>query len=86
MNIIDATPPKDFPQQVIVMDREFAKRHPSKAFYLRVGQADSPDVDIVHLDDAVTPVQARNMAVEKGYEPTHWMEVANGILWRFNTV
>lgn len=74
MNIIDATPPADFPAQVIVMDKELGQRHASKAFYLRVALGEG-DVEHVDLDGAVTPIDARRMAREKGYEPTHWIEV-----------
>ena len=68
MQVCNATPPADFPSQVIVMDKELARRHPAKAFYLRVAVADG--VEHVDLDGAVTPVEARRMAREKGYEPT----------------
>lgn len=73
MEIINASPPADFPTQVVIMDKELAERHPSKVFYLRV--ALEGGVDHVALDGAVTPVEARGMAREKGYEPTHWMMV-----------
>lgn len=75
MQVINATPPADFPAQVIVTDKELAQRHPAKAFYLRVAVAEG--ADHVDLDGAVTPVEARRMAREKGYEPTHWMEVGD---------
>jgi len=74
MNVIDATPPPDFPAQVIVMDREFAKRHPSKGFYLRVKE-NLVDVKTVELDDELTLPGARAAARKLGFEPTHWMEV-----------
>jgi hypothetical protein len=43
MQIIDATPPADFPAQVIVaQEAKFADRHPQAAYYLRVqGPANS---------------------------------------------
>jgi hypothetical protein len=78
MNIKDATPPADFPSQVIMLDKDLAKRHPNKAFYLRVARPDG-GVDHVDLDGAVTPIDARKIAVGNGYEPTHWMEVRD--LW-----
>lgn len=77
MNTIDATPPTDFPVQVIVMDKELGSRHPTKAFYLRLAQDNG--VDHVDLDNAVTPVEARRMAREKGYNPTHWMVVGDAL-------
>lgn len=73
MDIIDATPPADFPAQVVIMDRGHGQRHPNKAFYLRVIVENG--VDTVDLDGAVTPMGARKIARAKGYEPTHWMEV-----------
>lgn len=81
-NIINATPPADFPEQVIVMDKELAKRHPKKAFYLR-HQVDSHTIKIIDLDDVITPVGARKLAREKGYDPKHWMDAADSILTRF---
>ena len=78
MKIINATPPKDFPSQVIMMDSKFAQRHPSKAFYLRVSK-DNGDVDVIDLDDILTVPQARKMAEAKGYAPSHWMDVAIGV-------
>ena len=75
MNIFDATPPADFPAQVIVMDKDLGDRYPDKAFYLRVTLDNG--VDHIDLDGAVTPVHARRMAREKGYEPTHWMVVGD---------
>lgn len=73
MEIIDATPPADFPDQVVIMDKELGKRHPNKAFCLRVKIEDG--VDCIDLDGAVTPRDARKIARDKGYSPTHWMVV-----------
>ncbi|UDM18928.1 hypothetical protein [Vogesella sp. XCS3] len=82
MKIVDATPPKDFPAQVVVMqDRAFAQRNPSKAFYLRV--VDGESVKQVDLDNAVTPLDARRIAIEQGFEPTHWIDSNDGMLARF---
>ncbi|HRQ48802.1 MAG TPA: hypothetical protein PK725_17735 [Rhodocyclaceae bacterium] len=75
MNFIDATPPADFPAQVVIMDPELGLLHPNKTFYLRVGSADG--ADHAELDGAVTPVEARRMAREKGFDPTHWMMVGD---------
>lgn len=77
VQIIDATPPADFPKQVIFMDKEFAKRHPSKAFYLRISNDSCQTTEVVALDNAVTPLQARKMAIALGYAPTHWMLVTD---------
>jgi hypothetical protein len=81
MNQSNATPPDDFPVQVIIMDKELAERFPAKVFYLRV--AIENGVDHVSLDDAVTPLDARNKARVLGYEPTHWMVAQEGIPQRF---
>ncbi|PCE30349.1 hypothetical protein [Burkholderia ubonensis] len=75
MKIIDATPPADFPVQVIVLDKGLGKQHPSKGFYLRVAVENG--VETVDLDGAITPLDARKIAKEKGFEPTHWMEVTD---------
>lgn len=82
MKTINATPPAGFPAQCIVFDREFTQRHPDKGFYLRV-QADNGDVAHVELTGAFALPQARAMAKEKGYAPTHWMEVKDMAPWRF---
>jgi hypothetical protein len=74
MKIINATPPADFPDQVIIMDREFAKRHPDKGFYLRVKVGDQ-DVKTVDLNGESTLPGAVAAARAKGHEPSHWMEV-----------
>lgn len=81
METIDATPPAGFPDQVIILDRELGKRNPAKAFYLRV--ATPGGVDTIDLDGAITLIEARKIAVAKGYEPTHWMESGDPAPWRF---
>ncbi len=81
MKITNATPPADFPVQCIILDRELGKRHPGKAFYLRVATAQG--VDQVDLDGAVTPLDARRIAQEKGYDPAHWMATDDARPWRF---
>lgn len=80
--VFDGTPPADFPREVIVMDRAFAKRHPSKGFYLRVG-TDEGHVATIWLDNEVTPVGARRAAQALGHEPSHWMDVADCCLCAF---
>lgn len=76
MHIVNATPPAGLPAQLIVLDREIAQRHPAKAFYLRVQVENG--AQHIDLDGAVTPLDARQLAREKGYEPTHWMVAAEG--------
>ena len=76
MKIIDATPPADYPRQIIICDAEFAKRYQDKFCYLRVANEDDSGVKVVDLDGAVTPQEARNMAVAMGFDPTHWHDVA----------
>ena len=76
MNIINATPPADFPGQVIVLDRELATRHPDKAFYLRVSR-DNGVVDTVDLNGEQTLPGAVSAARAKGYQPSHWMETSH---------
>jgi hypothetical protein len=81
INSNNATPPSDFPEQVIVMDKELVARHPDKVFYLRVIIPDGTDV--VPLDGAITPGHAREMARRLGYNPTHWVVVPEGQLNKF---
>jgi hypothetical protein len=77
----NATPPAGFPAQVVIMDKDLASRHPNKAFYLRVETASG--VEAVGLDGAVTPIEARKIAVSKGYNPTHWMAADDAAPWMF---
>jgi hypothetical protein len=83
MKSFDGTPPADFPHQVIIMDREIALRHPEKGFCVRVASASSRDVTLIDLDGAISPVHARRLAIEKGYNPTHWIDAAANSLIRF---
>lgn len=78
----DGTPPPDFPAQVVIMDRAFARRHPAKGFYLRIGTPQG-HVETVRLDNEATPVGARRAAEALGYHPTHWLDVGDGILCTF---
>lgn len=82
MRTVDGTPPADFPAQCIILDREFAVRHPDKGFYLRV-QVDSNTIAHVELTGAYALTTAKAMAKEKGYAPTHWMEVRDRTPWKF---
>ena len=72
MKIIDATPPADYPQQVVVaQDAAFAARNPSAAYWLRVRLQDN-GVGVHQLPGAVGPAYARQMALALGFAPTHW--------------
>lgn len=82
MRAFDGTPPADFPAQCIMLDREFAQRHPDKGFYLRV-QAGPNAVEHVELDGALSLPTARQVAAKKGYAPTHWMEITDAFPMRF---
>jgi len=73
----------DFPLQVIMRDADLGKRFPDKEFYLSIRNLENPDIEHVDLDGAVAPVHARRLAREKGFEPTHWMEISNKRLNRF---
>lgn len=77
MKIHNATPPADFPEQVIVLDKDFAEKHAEKAVYLRVARA-GLEVNIVALDGEVTLPGAVRAAIARGFTPTHWMEAADG--------
>ena len=79
---INATPPSDFPDFVIVMDRAIANRHPSKVFYLRI-KRNNGDVDTVNLDGQITPLGARDAALKLGFEALHWLDAETGRLIRF---
>lgn len=84
MNIVDATPPADFPDLVIFMDTDkgFNERNPGKGFYLRI-RLDGNNVDIVNFEDCYTLPHARQLARAKGYEPTHWMRTSDAVPTRF---
>lgn len=66
---------------VVMQDKEFAKRHPDKAFYLRVEQSEH-EIHCIDLPGAVTPLDGRRIARELGYEPTHWVP-PNSAPWKF---
>lgn len=79
--VIDATPPAGFPDQVLVLDPDAAKRHPGKGYYLRVQTAGG--VDTVHIDGEHTLPGARAKAEALGYRPSHWLELPSGYPIRF---
>lgn len=62
----------DLPDLLVIMDRALGSLRPDKAFYLRIQKIEG--VETVDLDGAVTPIGARKIAREKGYEPAFWME------------
>jgi hypothetical protein len=66
----------ELPEQTIILDRDLAKRHPSKGFYLRVTRS-SHHIDHVDLDGQHTLPGAVRAADELGYRPTHWMTVGH---------
>jgi len=74
--LVDATPPDDFPDQVIITDHE-CKKAP---YYLRVKIENG--VDHVELSDIEGPVQtlvgAVQVSVAKGYDPTHYVDGHHG--------
>lgn len=74
VDIIDATPPADFPAQVIILDRHIAQRHPKKAFTLRV-KVSERETRTIYLYGALTVNDARLMARDLGFEPTHWVQI-----------
>jgi hypothetical protein len=77
MHIHDATPPADFPKQVVIaQDREFVKRHPSAAYWLRV-QVEGT-VRAIPLTGAIGPADARRMAQELGFAPSHYTDPGEG--------
>ncbi len=80
MQILNATPPADFPSQCIILDRDLATRHPDKGFYLRV-QVSENEVRNVELDGVMTLPAARQVAKAKGFSPTHWMETTDARPW-----
>ncbi|MFK4135906.1 hypothetical protein ACI2KR_27025 [Pseudomonas luteola] len=71
------------PDQVIVMDdTDFGKRHPDKAFYLRV-KSDPNTIDQINLDGAQSVVAARAIAKNLGHDVEHWIAVSTSVLHRF---
>ena len=78
MRVIDATPPKDFPDQVIIAQNpDFIERHPDAAYYLRV-KAGPKKVNVHPLPGAIGPSVARDMARRMGFEPTHYTMPGSG--------
>lgn len=72
MKTFDATPPADYPEQVVVaQDAAFAARYPDAAYWLRVKLQDN-GVGVHQLRGAVGPAHARQMARALGFAPTHW--------------
>jgi hypothetical protein len=72
MKIFDATPPADYPEQVVVAhDAAFVARNPDAAYWLRVKLSES-GVGMHKLPGAVGPAHARQMARGLGFDPTHW--------------
>lgn len=72
MKSIDATPPADYPDQVVVaQDAAFTARNPNAAYWLRVKLPDN-GVGVHQLLGAVGPTHARQMARTLGFAPTHW--------------
>lgn len=70
--MIDATPPADYPDQVVVaQDERFVARHPDAAYWLRVKRPNN-GVDVHLLTGAIGPAHARRIACAKGFDPTHW--------------
>ncbi|MBK3780234.1 hypothetical protein G3A43_08185 [Paraburkholderia aspalathi] len=53
-----------------MQDRAFAARHPGQAFYLRVEKEGA--VETYDLPGSVTPLDARRVAKELGFDATHW--------------
>ena len=72
MKISDATPPADYPEQVVVaQDAAFAARNPNAVYWLRVKLPDN-GVDVHGLPGAIGPTHARQLASALGFAPTHW--------------
>lgn len=71
--VVDATPPPDFPDQVIVLDPEFATKNPGEGYYLRMKSGE--DVETVRLSGESTLPGARSLACNLGFNPTHWLEL-----------
>ncbi|MCL6485666.1 hypothetical protein AKG95_29200 (plasmid) [Janthinobacterium lividum] len=83
MQIFNATPPADFPAQVIVAhDAKFAASHPNDVYWLRV-KGDGADVRAHQLTGAIGPGHARQIARTMGFEPTHWTLPGDGRAYLF---
>lgn len=75
--VVEATPPANFPEQVIVLDPKFATDNPGEGYYLRVQRGQ--DVEIVRLRGESTLPGARTQAIGRGFQPTHWIELPSCI-------
>ncbi|MBB4861669.1 hypothetical protein HNP46_000480 [Pseudomonas nitritireducens] len=72
MNIIDATPPANLPDLIIVMDREVADKHCGNGIHLRI-KLPNNGVDIVRLENESTLPGAVSKFKAMGFEPKHYM-------------
>ncbi len=65
-------------QSVVVMDRRIVASgdYRSSPYFLRVNEGGR--TKIIDLNSAVSPADARRIAIEKGFEPTHWIRVEGG--------
>jgi hypothetical protein len=78
MNIINATPPADYPAQVIVAQEQwFAAKHPDSAYWLRIA-GEHGGARAIQLPGAVGPAHARRLARDAGFEPTHHTNPGDG--------
>lgn len=83
MKIINATPPANFPEQVVVaQDDAFIKRNPEAAYWLRV-RGLGANVEVYQLPCAVGPSHAKKIAQNKGFNPTHWINSSEGVAHPF---
>lgn len=78
MIVLNAPPPAGMPSQVVVLDREAAKQHPLKSFYLR-RILQSGEVATHQLASEATLPGAVAAAIAQGFHPTHWMDTADSI-------
>lgn len=76
MKIVDATPPANLPDLIIVMDREVADKHCGKGIHLRIKLPNS-GADIICLEDESTLPGAVAKFKAMGYEPKHFMFTHN---------
>ncbi|WP_321907917.1 hypothetical protein [Burkholderia cepacia] len=83
MELFEATPPSDFPKEVIVLNNDLADRHPDQGFYLRVQSSDKA-VNVLRLTGECTLPGAREASAKLGFRPTHWIETRIGVPVQFD--
>lgn len=75
IHVLESSPPLDFPEQVIVVDWEAAGKFPEEGCYLRIQNGQC--VEVVDLPGAKSLSKAKEMAINLGFNPQHWLSMTS---------